>query len=263
MRLPIYQVDAFTDRIFGGNPAAICPLETWLPTATMQAIAAENNLAETAFFVKQEDHYELRWFTPVLEIDLCGHATLASAQVMYEFLNYQDNQIHFKTRSGSLRVTQEGNKLSMDFPSRPPKPMEASDLLLEALGVEPVFVGKSRDILVQVEKEEYVKKIEPEMDLVAQLDCIGVIVTAAGEKEDVDFVSRFFAPQAGVPEDPVTGSAHCTLIPFWGEKLGKTDMYARQISPRGGGLWTKWKGDRVEMAGTAVTYLKGEITIDL
>lgn len=269
MLLPIYQVDAFSNRVFGGNPAAVCPLESWLPKATMQAIAVENNLAETAFFVKSNtpsaEEYELRWFTPAYEIDLCGHATLASAHVLYDLLGYKQEHIHFKTRSGSLFVKPNGDKYAMDFPARPPKEVPESlvNELEEALGIKSVYAGRSRDILVEVATEEEVRKLEPDMALVAQFDCVGVIVTAPGKREDVDFVSRFFAPQAGVPEDPVTGSAHCTLVPYWAQKLGKNQLFARQISSRGGDLWTELKGDRVEMSGQAMTYLKGEIRIEL
>lgn len=259
--MQIFQIDAFTGRVFGGNPAAVVPLEKWLPDATMQAIAAENNLAETAFFVPQgKGQYHLRWFTPELEIDLCGHATLATAHVLFEHLAEMSSEIRFETRSGILTVTRDEDWLSMDFPARPPVPKpEDKELLRAALGLqeEPLFVGKSRDYLVELPSEAAVRALKPRMDLVAQLDCIGVIATAPGDS--VDFVSRFFAPQAGVPEDPVTGSAHSTLIPYWGGKLGQFSLDAWQVSSRHGVLRCTHQGDRVTMAGQAVTYLVGEI----
>jgi len=261
MKIPLYQVDAFTSHIFGGNPAAVCPLEDWLPDATMQAIARENNLAETAFFLPNDQGYHLRWFTPQVEIDLCGHATLATAHVIYQHLDGEKESLHFDTRSGPLRVSREGDKLSMDFPARPPSPLSMEEALAEALGVEVQYVGKSRDILVRLENEQTLRNLNPRLDLIAKLDCVGVIATARGE-EGVDFVSRFFAPQVGVPEDPVTGSAHSTLIPYWGKELGKTEMFALQVSPRGGELWTRWEGERVSIKGEARTYLEGMISID-
>lgn len=261
MQIPIYQVDAFAEEVFEGNPAAVCPLENWLPDGQLQAIAAENNLAETAFFIPNGESYDLRWFTPKFEIDLCGHATLASAHVLFEHLGYSEEAIHFQTKSGSLHVKKEGNLLEMDFPSRPPKEIASDDLIEYAVGEKPLFVGKSRDILVEVSSQEIVANLRVNMDFICKMDCIGVIVTAKSSEKGIDFVSRFFAPQAGVPEDPVTGSAHSTLIPYWGQKLGKKEMIARQISPRGGKLWTRWKGDRVSISGKAQTYLKGEIFV--
>lgn len=263
MNIPIYQADAFTDKLYGGNPAAVCPLESWLPDETMQKIAAENNLAETAFFVKSEKGYLLRWFTPEYEIDLCGHATLATAHILYTQLGYNDAAIHFETvKAGILTVTRDGDKYTLDFPSRPPQPVALPMDLINALGGKiPVEVLKSRDYFVVYENEQDIRDIQPDFNLLAKIDTIGVIVTAEGDADDVDFVSRFFAPAAGIPEDPVTGSAHCNLIPYWADMLEKDKLHAYQISARKGELWCELKGDRVLMSGKAVTYLKGEIYI--
>jgi PhzF family phenazine biosynthesis protein len=260
--IPIYQADAFTDQLFGGNPAAICPLTEWLPAETMQRIAAENNLAETAYFVKTTDGYGLRWFTPELEIDLCGHATLASAHILFTELGYQGDTIRFETqKAGILTVTKEGDKYTLDFPSRPPQPVATLPMgLIKALGGKiPVEVLKARDYVVVYETEEDVRELKPDFNLLAKIDTIGIIVTAEGD--EVDFVSRFFAPAAGINEDPVTGSAHCNLIPYWADMLEKDELHAYQISARKGELWCVNKGDRVLMSGKAVTYLKGEIYV--
>jgi PhzF family phenazine biosynthesis protein len=259
MQLTLFQADAFTDHVFGGNPAAVCPLDTWLPDALMQAIAAENNLAETAFFVPEGDGYRLRWFTPTLEIDLCGHATLATAHIIWQHLGYVGDEIRFYTRSGCLPVTRRAAGYTLDFPSRPPVAVVPSDDLLQAIGQQPVWAGRSRDYLVLLDSEAAVRALRPDLVAVARLDAIGLIVTAPGEQ--VDFVSRFFGPQAGVPEDPVTGSAHSTLIPFWAERLGKTQLEAWQVSQRGGVLHCELIGDRVRMTGQAVTYMKADIFI--
>lgn len=261
--ISIYQVDAFTDQLFSGNPAAVCPLDQWLPDAQMQAIAAENNLAETAFFVPGADGYDLRWFTPTLEIDLCGHATLAAAHVIFHELAAAKKQITFYTHSGPLAVWQtESGLMGMNFPSRPVQEV-ALPVVLENNFPTYRFVGKSRDYLVELENEAAVAAFVPDLPAISQLDAIGLIVTAPGEGPEVDFVSRFFAPQSGVPEDPVTGSAHCNLIPFWASKLKKTNLRARQISARGGDLWCEAQGDRVVMMGKAVTYLSGTIVIPI
>jgi PhzF family phenazine biosynthesis protein len=261
MTIPIYQADAFTDKLFGGNPAAVCPLTEWLPDAVMQQIALENNLAETAFFVKNENGYLLRWFTPELEIDLCGHATLASAHILFTELGYEQDTIYFDTvKAGTLVVKRDGDKYSMDFPSRPPMYAELPAGLVEALGgKEPAEVLRSRDYFLVYESEEFVRDMVPDHFALAKIDTLGIIVTAPGK--EVDFVSRFFAPAAGVAEDPVTGSAHCNLIPYWADKLGKNQLHAYQLSARKGELWCELKGDRVLMAGKAVTYLKGEIYV--
>lgn len=260
MKLPIYQVDAFTDRLFGGNPAAICPLETWLPDATMQAIAAENNLAETAFFVREGDAFLLRWFTPEEEVDLCGHATLASAYLLFNVLEPGRTSVAFRTlKAGVLDVTLKDSLLVMDFPSRPGKPIPTPPQLSAALGKAPVEVLKSRDYMAVYATAADVAALKPDMYATAALDA-WVIVTAPGEN-GVDFVSRFFAPSGGIPEDPVTGSAHCTLTPYWAQRLGKTKLEARQISKRGGALTCTLDGDRVKLAGQAVLYLEGTITV--
>jgi PhzF family phenazine biosynthesis protein len=259
MKIPIYQADAFTDKLFGGNPAAICPLEKWLPDEAMQNIAIENNLAETAFFVKNETGYKLRWFTPEYEIDLCGHATLASAHILFTQLGHKEDVIHFETiKAGTLSVQKDGDKYTMDFPSRPPIYIEAPVGLVEALGEkQPLEVLRSRDYFLVYESENDILEISPDFFALSKMDTVGVIVTAPGK--NVDFVSRFFAPGAGIPEDPVTGSAHCNLIPYWAGKLGKSKLHAYQLSARKGELWCELKGDRVLISGNAVTYLKGEI----
>ena len=260
MTIPIYQADAFTDQLFGGNPAAICPLSKWLPDELMQQIAKENNLAETAFFVKTAKGFTLRWFTPEYEIDLCGHATLASAHILFTELAYNGDTIHFETvKAGVLTVKKDGDKYTMDFPSRPPIPIEIPNGLTEALGKQPLSILRSRDYFVVYETEDDILNITPDFFALSKMDTVGVIVTAPGK--EVDFVSRFFAPGAGIPEDPVTGSAHCNLIPYWAKKLGKDKLHAYQLSARKGELWCELKGDRVLMSGKAITYLKGEIFI--
>ena len=259
MKLPIYQVDAFTSKLFGGNPAAVCPLEYWLEESVMQSIAAENNLAETAFFVKKENFYELRWFTPEAEVDLCGHATLASAFVIFNVLKSGGDKITFQTKSGTLEVTRRDDLLVMNFPSRKPVETEIPECLIEAIGKEPKEVLQSRDLLLVYETEEDVLSLQPDFGLLKKINWFGFITTAKGN--NTDFVSRFFAPKEGINEDPVTGSSHSTLIPFWAERLGKNELLAHQISKRGGELFCKLLGDRVEIAGNAVLYLTGTIDI--
>jgi len=260
MRLPIYQVDAFADRIFAGNPAAVVPLAEWLSDATLQAIAAENNLAETAFFVRRGDAFDLRWFTPVVEVDLCGHATLASAHVVFRFIEPERRRVAFETRqAGTLVVTRQGDELAMDFPAWPPETVEPPSSLAVALGRNPSEVLASRDFLAVYDKAADVAAIKPDFAALRRLDR-AVIVTAPGSDE-VDFVSRFFAPRAGIDEDPVTGSAHCQLIPYWAKRLGKTRLAARQLSPRGGALSCALEGGRVTIAGQARLYLEGTITV--
>ena len=262
MRLPIYQVDAFTDKLFGGNPAAICPLETWLPGATMQAVAAENNLAETAFFVREGGEYALRWFTPSVEVDLCGHATLASAHVVFNFLEPERESVRFRTlKAGTLVVSRGAGMLTMDFPARPAAPCEAPAGLLAALGGAPREVLRARDHLVVYGSAAEIAALKPDLAALAQVDCWAAIVTAPGEN-GVDFVSRFFAPAQGVPEDPVTGRAHTTLTPYWAEKLGKDVLHARQVSKRGGEIYCQMRGDRVRLAGRAALFLRGEIALN-
>jgi len=260
MRIPYYQVDAFTDRLFGGNPAGVCPLEAWLESAAMQAIATENNLSETAFFVPDGDDYAIRWFTPVDEIDLAGHPTLAAAHVIFGALDPAREAVTFSTRLGdTLTVTKAGERLTMDFPARPPAPTDALGDVAAALGARPAEVLAARDGVAVFASQAEVAALAPDMAAVAALDCMGLVATAPGE--DCDFVSRFFAPKMGVPEDPVTGSAHCTLIPFWAGRLGKTEMLARQISARGGVLYCGHDGARVRIGGSAVTYMVGTINL--
>jgi PhzF family phenazine biosynthesis protein len=259
MKIPLYQIDAFTERLFGGNPAAVCPLPEWPDDMLMQSIAAENNLSETAFFVPEEDGFRLRWFTPKMEVDLCGHATLASAYVIFTYLGFDGDAIRFETQSGTLTVRRQGDLLSMDFPAWMPEATETSQALVEGLGMRPVQALKSRDYLAVFESEREIADIQPNFDALAELDCLGIIITAPGER--VDFVSRFFAPRAGIPEDPVTGSAHSTLTPYWAKRLGKDSLHALQLSQRGGELWCEQHGERVSIAGKAVPYAIGAIQL--
>jgi PhzF family phenazine biosynthesis protein len=259
MRLKQYQVDAFASRVFEGNPAAVCPLEHWLEDEVLQAIAEENHLSETAFFRPEGTGFRLRWFTPLAEVDLCGHATLASAHVLFELLGYAEPRICFATRSGELKVERRGDLLAMDFPARPPAPCRAPEGLLEALGAEPREVLAADDYVVVFESESAVRALQPDMAKLQKLDLRGVCVTAQGR--DVDFVSRFFAPRVGVPEDPVTGSAHCALAPYWAERLGRDTLHARQVSRRGGEVICQLNGRRVTLLGRAVTFMEGEIRI--
>ncbi len=262
MRIPLYQVDAFTSRLFGGNPAAVCPLSEWLPEATMQAIAAENNLAETAFFVPQGDGYLLRWFTPTVEVELCGHATLASAYVVTRILAPERRSVAFDTlKAGLLVVTSDGDLLAMDFPAWPPEDKSADPRVLAALGARPVesFVARGRTLAVYDRAEE-VAALRPDFAAMRRVEGADAIATAPG-RDGVDFASRYFAPNYGVDEDPVTGSAHCVLTPYWAARLGKEQMTARQISARGGELTCTLRGDRVTIAGHAVLYLEGAITV--
>lgn len=265
MRLPIYQIDAFASAIFRGNPAAVCPLERWLPEATMQAIAAENNLAETAFFVPRPaaagaaPEYDLRWFTPETEVDLCGHATLASAFVVFERLERGCQVVTFHSQSGPLTVRRAGERLAMDFPSRPPVRCEAPAGLAEALGGTPREVWQARDLMAVFEDEAAVRDLKPSFERIRALGGFGVVVTAPGR--EVDFVSRFFAPTMGVPEDPATGSSHCTLTPYWAKRLGKPRLEARQLSARVGELFCEDRGERVTIAGRAFQYLEGTIEV--
>lgn len=263
MRLPVYQVDAFADGVFGGNPAAVCPMETWLSDATPQAIAAENNLSETAFLARsgspQQGDYALRWFTPTVEVDLCGHATLAAAHVIFNFIDPQRRQVSFHTlKAGTLTVSRRADWLVMDFPARPAIPAEPPPGLVAALGLAPQEVRRARDHLLLYRNAEEVASLKPDMAALAATDCFAVIATAPGTN-GVDFVSRFFAPRQGVPEDPVTGSAHCTLAPYWAERLGKNELDARQISQRGGALHCTLEGERVAIAGRAALYFEGQI----
>lgn len=260
--IPVYVVDAFTRRPFSGNPAAVCPLESWLPDAQMQAIAAEHNLAETTFVVREPEGWRIRWFTPAVEVDLCGHATLAAAHVLTRHRGLPEETIVFHSRSGPLPVGFAGDTIVLDFPARPAARCEVPAALREGLGVNPVEVLKSRDFLVVLESEDDVRALAPDFAQLARVDCLGVIVTAPARRESgVDFVSRFFAPRAGIDEDPVTGSAHCTLTPYWAARLKRKELHARQVSRRGGELFCTLAGDRVHIAGHAVTYLTGSAEI--
>ena len=259
MKIPYFEIDAFANKRFHGNPAGVCPLEKWLDDVTMQNIAAENNLSETAFFVARGTEYELRWFTPSVEIDLCGHATLASAFVLFSELGRSGSSVRFHSKSGPLTVSRNLDILTLDFPSRPPGSCTASDALICGLGKKPAQILKARDYFAIFETAEDVRSLKPDFGLLGTLDQ-KVIVTAPGT--DCDFVSRFFAPTDGVPEDPVTGSAHCTLIPYWSARLNKTKLFAKQISRRGGELFCELAGDRVLIGGKAVLYSRGQIEID-
>jgi PhzF family phenazine biosynthesis protein len=263
-QLDIYQLDAFASGPFRGNPAAVCPLESWLPDELLQAIAEENNLAETAYYVRENGRYRLRWFTPTVEVDLCGHATLAAASVILEIRREMEGQgeesrVVFDSRSGELVVDRKDGLYVLDFPMRPPKECPDDPKLFEALGVKPTAILAAVGYLCVYDTEDQVRALRPDMGKLAALDCFAVIVTAPGK--DCDFVSRFFAPAQGIPEDPVTGSAHSTLIPYWSGRLGKKKMFARQISRRGGELWCEDRGDRVGIGGRAVKYLQGQITV--
>lgn len=274
MRLDYYQIDAFTDTPFAGNPAAVIPLERWPDDdALLQAVAEENNLAETAFFAKQtrvdadgkpETLFHIRWFTPTMEVDLCGHATLAAAHVLFNHMGHTGTDVRFATQSGEIVVTRDSSgdrgtasRLHMDFPSRPGAPVLDLKPLAEALGVAPIEAFVARDYMVVLKDEAAVLEVRPDFEKVLRLDRFALMVTSPGN--DCDFVSRFFAPAAGIPEDPVTGSAHCTLIPFWASRLKKQTLVARQRSPRGGTLYCVDKGDRVSIGGHAVTYMTGQI----
>lgn len=262
-RLPLYQVDAFADTLFAGNPAAVVPLAEWLPDSLLLAIAAENNLAETAYFVHEGPVRRLRWFTPEYEMDLCGHATLASAWVIFQHMEPLARRLDFVTQSGPLRVhRQDDGLLSLDLPSRPPLPCPAPAGLAAALGADPLSCLRSRDLLVEFADAQLIRDMKPDFSKLGELDAHAIIVTAPGDAgSGVDFVSRFFTPGDRIEEDPVTGSAHCTLTPFWAERLGRTEMSAQQLSARGGELQVRLAGDRVHIAGRVVPYLEGVITV--
>lgn len=260
MMLPIYQVDAFASHLFRGNPAAVVPLTEWLSDKIMQQIAAENNLSETAFFVGEGKGFNIRWFTPKAEVSLCGHATLATAHVLFKEWKFEGDIITFQSKSGVLNVRKWEDKLQLDFPADKVEEVSINPLFTEALGNEPMAAYKGRtDYLFLFDSEESILALRPDFRLLQQSDARGIIVTAKGTT--VDFVSRFFAPAVGVNEDPVTGSAHTTLVPFWAQRLQKDVLTARQLSQRGGELWCSLAGERVLIAGKAVTYLKGEIDL--
>ena len=257
MELDIYQVDAFTSEVFGGNPAAVVPLKEWLPDSLMQSIAEENNLAETAYFVPKGDHFEIRWFMPHAEIDLCGHATLASAYVIFNFLRPDLDVVEFPSQSGPLKASQKDGKIELDFPTRAPEPIEIPEEVFESFNYKPLEAHASRDLILLFESEEQIRTIQYQLKSLKHLPYLGIVPTAKGEK--ADFVSRVFDAVASMPEDPVTGSTHATLIPFWSKRLGKDKLLAHQLSDRGGVLYCKQAGDRVYIAGNAVLYLKGKI----
>lgn len=262
MKLDIFQVDAFTSKPFGGNPAAVVPLTEWLPDETMLNIAAENNLSETAFFVKNEDGYNIRWFTPTVEVNLCGHATLASSHVIFNCLKQEDKFIRFHSdRSGELGVERNGDLMILDFPSYPVNEIEQSAELADAVGKIPAKAWETQGnmVILLMESESDIRSLEPDMSALGNVPFDEVIATAPGD--DSDFVSRMFAPRIGIPEDPVTGAIHCSLIPYWAEQLGKDKLFARQVSKRGGELFCELSGDRVKIGGSAMLYLKGEIYI--
>ena len=260
-KLPFYQIDAFSSQLFGGNPAAVVLLEQWLPDHQLQAIAAENNLAETAFMIPDTNEIALRWFSPLTEVDLCGHATLAAAYVLFTDYYTELNRLNFTTSGGLLTVDRQDEWLSLDFPARPGVSIDISDDLVAALGARPTEVYRSRDLLAVFDAESAITDLQPDFDRIAKLDGFGLIVTSIGASKGIDFVSRFFVPGAGIPEAPVTGSTHCTLIPYWAKRLGKQRLQAMQLSARGGALSCELHGDRVSIAGQVVEYLRGEISI--
>ncbi len=259
MKLPIYQVDAFTSKLFAGNPAAVVLLDEWLPDATLAAIAAENNLAETAFVIPRGEVMPLRWFTPAVEVDLCGHATLATAHVLFRYFFPTMDRLTFGTKSGELPVKRDGDLLRLDFPARPGKQVEITADVAAALGSRPLALYRARDLMAVFDSEAQVREFRPNPLKLSSLDVFAVMITAPGDASD--YVCRFFAPRKGILEDPVTGSAQCTLVPYWAGRLGKSELAGRQLSPRGGELECTLKGDRVQIAGRTVEYLRGEIEI--
>ena len=259
MKYTIYQIDAFAEQPFEGNPAAVVPLDEWLPDATMQAVAEENNLSETAFFVPANDSFHIRWFTPNKEVKLCGHATLAAAYVLFNILGYKQGVLSFDSLSGPLSVSKNDDILTLNFPAQPPEGCDIPPLLSKGLGHPPKECLSHDDFLAVFENEEVVLGIVPDHQWLKQLDLRGVIATAPSA--EVDFVARFFAPKCGIPEDPVTGSAYTQLVPYWSNKLGRSKLNAKQISPRGGKLFCELQDNRVLISGSAVKYLEGEIEI--
>jgi len=260
MKIPIYQIDTFTGNLFSGNPAAVCPLEKWLDESILQSIAAENNQSETAFFVKESNAYRIKWFTPVCEVDLCGHATLASAYVYFRYTNSESDIIKFLSRSGELIVTKNADLLSLNFPSKNLKSSKLSQDIIDAVNIEPIEVFKSDDYILIYDNQDQIIQLDPIMEKLKDIDLRGVIVSAPGI--NCDFVSRFFAPKFGINEDPVTGSAHCSLVPYWSDKLGKNTLHAIQLSKRGGELFCEMKGDRVIISGKVVEYMNGQIILN-
>lgn len=259
MKINIFQIDAFTDQVFSGNPAAVCPLDEWLPDETLQKIAFENNLSETAFYIRVGNKFHIRWFTPAVEVDLCGHATLATAYVLFEIYNIQSNTIEFNSKSGELIVTNRAGLIELNFPVSVISSCDTPEEITKGFGKKPSEVLKCEDYIAVFENEEEVKSLQPDLNILSQLECRGVLVTAKGD--NTDFVSRFFAPRCGISEDPVTGSAHCSLTPYWAAKLGKNKLTAIQLSARGGKLNCELEGSRVKISGKAVKYLEGTIEI--
>jgi len=259
LKYPIYQVDAFTGRLFSGNPAAVVPTREPLADDLMQAIAEENQLSETAFAVPRGEAFSLRWFTPAAEVDLCGHATLATAFVLFEFGMVAGDRVAFETRSGTLLTWREGDRLRLDFPARPARPIERPPDLEAVLGRRPATVMATDNLVAIYETEADIAALAPDFTAMRALAAHGVVATAPGD--EVDFVSRYFAPKYGIPEDPVTGSTHCTLTPYWARRLGKRQLHARQLSRRGGELFCEDVGDRVSISGQAVLYMAGELTL--
>ena len=260
MKIPLYQIDAFASKLFEGNPAAVCPLDKWLPDAIMQSIAAENNLSETAFFVPRGNSFHIRWFTPASEVDLCGHATLAAAYILFNTLGYKKDRIEFDSKSGILAVTKDNEWLVMDFPAQPPVSCDIPEEIIKAFNIEPIECLKSEDFIVVFEREIDIESAHPDFGQLIKLDLRGVIITAKSSR--YDFVARFFAPKYGIPEDPVTGSAYTQLAPYWVSKIGPKRFSVKQMSSRGGELTCELVGDRVLISGRAVKYLEGTIKIE-
>lgn len=261
MELELFQIDAFSSQPFGGNPAAVCPLSEWLDDSVLQSIASENNLSETAFFVKDSDVYTIRWFTPTSEIDLCGHATLASGYVLLNFISPDLNEIQFSSQSGSLGVARNGNRYTLNFPARPGRPVDCPTALREALGRAPLETYLAKSYVAVFDDADLVREITPDILKFTELDSEGVFVTARGK--DCDFVSRCFFPRIGIPEDPVTGAAHCTLVPYWANRFQKNSFFCRQLSARGGELWCELQGERVKISGHCALYLRGNISLKI
>ncbi len=260
MKIPLYQIDAFTNKLFGGNPAAVCPLVDWLPDELMQNIAIENNLAETAFFVKNNNIYDLRWFMPSGEINLCGHATLAAAFVIFNFLNHPREEIVFSSQSGELKASRSSSgRITLDFPVWQPIPVDIPEEIFEAFNHRPIAAYASRDLMLIFEKEEQIRELQPNLPMVKHLPYLGINCTAKGNQ--VDFVSRVFDANCPIPEDPVTGSAHCGFVPFWAGQMNKTTFHALQLSARGGELFCELKGNRVFISGDAVAFMQAEIEV--
>ena len=259
MKIPTYQIDAFANKVFQGNPAAICPLNERLPDETLIAIAEENNLSETAYFIETNKGFHIRWFTPTTEVDLCGHATLAAAYVIFNELGYKENSIVFESRSGKLNVKKDNDLLVMDFPAQPASDCELPVEIKQAFNIEPVECLKSEDYILVFNNEDDILKAKPKLELLKNIDLRGVIITS--RSKSYDFISRFFAPKYGINEDPVTGSAHTQLIPYWAKKLSNNKLHAKQVSKRGGELFCELHNDRVSIAGYAIKYLQGQIEI--